>query len=243
MSKQNDDAQWEIGSFYLANGKPLAKENIDIPVLMNLSNVQRAFSFAGVPPSVNLNLTSHSYLTMLIAYRFLSVNVEFRDAVCADKIAAFAMLHDVAEALVGDIPTPLKHPAFEKFEDKVRESIFEYLGVDITEYNRCYGIVHLADLIASLYECAYATNKGYDLSLIYESRLKKILEECVIDRIDFDNLKCDTKYFRNNRAYLCYYPCDDGTFCFKVSRGLITEFIEEIVGCPFPAKRSINNRV
>jgi 5'-deoxynucleotidase YfbR-like HD superfamily hydrolase len=242
MTKQNEE-QWEIGSFYLANGKRLAKENIDIPVLMNLSNVQRAFSFAGVPPSINLNLTSHSYLTMLIAYRFLALNPELRETINPDKVAAYAMLHDIAEALVGDIPTPLKHPAFEKFEDKVRESIFDYLGVDAGEYNRCHGIVRLADLIASLYECAYATQKGYDLSLIYEGRLGKLLDEYVIEKFELDRLPVATKFVRNNRDFLCFFPCEDGSFCFKVSRGLLMEFIEEIVGCTFSAKRNINNHI
>jgi len=180
---------------------------------------------------------------MLIAYRFLAIYDEFKQVVSPDRIAAFAMLHDIAEALVGDIPTPLKHPAFEKFEDRVRESIFEYLGVDVSEYNRCYGLVHMADLIASLYECSYATKKGYDLSLIYSARLNKILDEFAIDKIDFDRLECDTKFIHSNRSYYCYYECEDGSLCFRVSRGLLIEFIEEIVGCTFSAKRNINNPV
>ena len=243
---QDKKGSWEIGSFYLANGKRLAKENIDIPVLMNLSNVQRAFSFAGVPPSVNLNLTSHSYLTMLISYRLLVLCPEFKYTVRQDSLASFAMVHDIAEALVGDIPTPLKHPDFQKFEREVKMSIFEYLGVDSNEYDVYEDLIVMSDLLASLYECECATRRGYDLSLIYEARLTRFLSQFVIDREDFESLPVNSsfKYDTGKGRFLCYYIDEThGGLRFKISHNLATSLVEDIVGYSFGACGNINTGV
>jgi 5'-deoxynucleotidase YfbR-like HD superfamily hydrolase len=234
MHKPNKE--FSVDDYYLANGKSLSKENIDIPVLMNLNNVQRAFSFAGVPPTVNLNVTSHSYLTMLVSYRFIKRHPEFTNnqllySVDVDKIASGSMLHDIAEALLGDIPTPLKHPSFAEFEDKVKDNIFGYLGVDTDSYNKHYSFIRLADLVASLYECDYSTSKGYDLSLIFQNRLNKIYDEFTIAREDCaKTTSAGYVVDRNSNDFVLYWVDEENAWQFKLSRSLMNAFISEIVG-------------
>ena len=173
-------SEWGIGGFYLANGKPLSKENIDISVLMNLNNVQRAFSSAGVPPSVNLTVTEHSYLSYLIAGRLCKkfpqlVRMLDGLGVGVAGFMGLVMGHDIHEALVGDIPTPLKNEAFQEFEDSVASGVMDFLSLNSAQIECVHQIVKICDLVASLYECRFATLKGYDLSLIYEKRYKSLL--------------------------------------------------------------------
>ena len=171
---------WAIGGFYLANGKPLSKENIDIPVLLNLNNVQRAFSSAGVPPSVNMTVTEHSYLCFLIAGRLCGkfpglVMALDESGIGVAGFMAYVMAHDIQESLVGDVPTPLKNDAFREFEERVAMGVRDFLSLDTAKANYLYQPTKICDLISSLYECKFATDKGYDLSLIYSERYKTLL--------------------------------------------------------------------
>ena len=217
MKKQSDES-WKIAGFYLANGKSLSKENIDISVLMNLNNVQRAFSSAGVPPSVNLTVTGHSYLSYLIAGRlcakFPGLGRMLDDAkIGVPGFMGLVMAHDIQEALLGDIPTPLKNEAFQEFEDSVASGVMDFLSLD-SDKNECvYQLIKICDLIASLYECKFATLKGYDLSLIYEKRYNSLLLLCGAND-------------REGKEFILV-----GTTPIRLSMGkkLVDELIDEIV--------------
>jgi hypothetical protein len=144
-------------------------------------------------------------------------------------IYMFAMLHDIAEACLGDVPTPLKHPDFEKFENNVRNDIFEYLGMDIHIYEFFYGIVKFCDIVASLYECHHATSKGYDLSKIYEYRYNNLLSiyESPGERSEEYEAGCGYKSSTEHHVQLNADGSD--TFIFKLTKDLIDGFIADII--------------
>jgi len=63
-----------------------------------------------------------------------SLRVSWRLAHRGDRLAMIGLLHDAAEAYMGDCPTPLKHMLGERWrriEDRVRWAIHEYAGIGI----------------------------------------------------------------------------------------------------------------
>ncbi len=188
----------------LANGKFFSPDNLDLVVLMNLRNLPRGYQYAGVPPHDNYTVLDHSVESVIIGAKYWdwceeqgenpileafprSLITKWGKGVyemAKEKFVRFCLMHDWAEAIVGDLNPSLKDDTYRRKEDMVQKAVLNYLGFESelrTAERQDVMKKHLkiVDLISSLWEVKQLVNRGYDsVRNIYGCR-KALLEEHV----------------------------------------------------------------
>ncbi len=123
------------------------EKNPNIDFLMNIFNIPRAFGsvsgFGG-----DWDVGKHSFAAALIAFFWARFN-RFDDAK-RDRLVALALIHDMHEAVTGDILPMLKTPGTRKVLDRIQSNILRALGVRYDEHLKVH--IKIADLAAFLYE-------------------------------------------------------------------------------------------
>ena len=129
------------------------------------------------------NIEGHSLQVAMIAHVLAVIkNQLFNGDLNAEKIALYAMYHDVNEIMTGDMPTPIKYHSREFAEaykdveeisknhllsllpDELKECYKEILFFEKSD-KECYSIVKAADRISAYIKCIEeqkAGNKEFD---------------------------------------------------------------------------------
>ncbi|MCX8208590.1 MAG: HD family hydrolase [Sulfolobales archaeon] len=155
---------------------------------MRVKNIARSgWMIRGVPPSDSETVSSHifevAFLSMLIADRLRGIGVE----VDVSKVVKLALIHDIAESVIGDIVRSVKEYIANSrlLEEKaLRELGMEsYLDLhqELAEGRSLESvIVRICDNLATLLQGLRYFNKGYtsviDLVNSTKSRLDEILK-------------------------------------------------------------------
>ncbi len=140
MKYHKDDIYTSQGTLAEVENKP----NLDI--LMNVFNIPRAFGVSGF--TRNWNVGMHSMATAFIALywaKFNNFNITKRD-----KFVSQAFLHDIHEAVTGDILPHFKSKTVKKQLDSIQHNLLHALGTEEDESLKTD--LKIVDLIAFLYE-------------------------------------------------------------------------------------------
>ncbi|MGC9012702.1 HD domain-containing protein [Thermogladius sp.] len=167
--------------------------------LLALYNIPRAgWLIRGVPAAFAEDVASHSYLVAVLALRIAREARGCGGNVDEGKALTMALIHDLPEALTGDIPRPVK----ERLGDVVGRLEEEALGkLGFAHFKDLYAevesatsvealLVKIADDLATYLRAVYYLNSGFEgvrdiaentrsnvMSLI--QRLPGGLRECV----------------------------------------------------------------
>lgn len=122
------------------------ESNPNLDFLMNIFNIPRAFGVSGFGGGWNVGM--HSMATAFIALFWAKFN-NFPDGK-RDRLVRLALLHDLHEAVTGDILPMFKAKTVKKELNKIQESILTALGTK--EDEDLLVDLKICDLIAFLYE-------------------------------------------------------------------------------------------
>lgn len=128
--------------------------------------------------TINENISEHSLETGMIAHALAIINnIYFKGDINPDKVAVYAMYHDVPEIITGDLPTPVKYfaPEIKESYKVVEEAAIEKLIKELPEEMRKIyfdlmsedridkkyrKIVKAADKISALVKCVEERKMG-----------------------------------------------------------------------------------
>ena len=123
------------------------------------------------------NLTEHSAETAMLAHALAVIgNKIYSKSYDENKIALFALYHDVSEIITGDLPTPVKYfnedikSDFHDIEDHARRELLKKLPGELqSEYEDIITekttdeerrIIKAADKLSALIKCAEEVKNG-----------------------------------------------------------------------------------
>lgn len=163
------------------------------------------------------NLTEHSAQTAMIAHCLAVIgNKIFGKSYDPDRIALFALYHDLSELVTGDLPTPVKYynddilKSYREIEAHAKEQILRKLPPELCdEYSDIVNencdpdeksIIKAADKLCALIKCIEEVNNGNsEFTKAHESSFKA-LEDCELDEV---------RYFINNMLPAFYLTLDE----------------------------------
>lgn len=122
------------------------EQNPNLDFLMNVFNIPRAFGVSGFGNGWNVG--QHSFACALVALFWSKYN-KF-DARRRDRLVLMAIVHDLHEAVTGDILPMFKSKQVKDSLNKIQTNILNAIGVE--EDNELDVDLKLVDLIAFLYE-------------------------------------------------------------------------------------------
>ena len=153
-----------------------------VKVTRILKNIPRTgWLQKGIPFYEAESIAEHSFEVAVIAQTLLN---NFRIKVDAEKVLAMALIHDLSESVIGDMPKALtekigenlKHEIEEEAVEKIvgsgklKEIFEEYLRGESLETK----IVKLADKLSTFYQAKSYKKRGYDVDEIMEGTLEEI---------------------------------------------------------------------
>ena len=162
-------------------------EGKDIPLgraLRGVVNLARTgWMLRGVPQGEAETVASHSYVAAVIAFE-LAVEASNRGfKVNPYKAASLALLHDLAEGVIGDIS---RRAGIGEAKRRAEEEAFKSLGVSrvakelFTEFEEGSTlesrVARMAELLATYWMALIYSCRGYDVMEIGESSLREALE-------------------------------------------------------------------
>lgn len=162
-------------------------------IVIKLKDVKRSgWKKAGVfqPESV----AEHTYHVIL--YSLILCNL-FEEVLDKDKVLKLAVIHDLAEAITGDIPSPNKTDKHIEKEKDILIEIVKDLKISVDLIEELFSlkslealVVKLSDIFATIDQGIYYINQGYSseyLKNIVFSSGKEI--ENILNRVDNEYLK------------------------------------------------------
>lgn len=143
---------------------------MNLKYILNLRHIPRTgWVLRGVPPAVAESVADHIFLTTLIAMdiaeRLGSMGVRIDKA----RVLAMSIIHDIPEAVTGDVVRQVKH-GVEEYFSMVESKAIEELGLQ--GYSELYDelskagslealVVKAADDIATILEGSRLVDTGY----------------------------------------------------------------------------------
>lgn len=119
------------------------------------------------------------------------------ETVDKDRMAFHGLMHDAAEAYIGDIPSPVKHitgfkEAINEIEERLLRSVYDSVGVEYpTELEWAY--IHYADMVQRAIEAhnfMFSRGKGWGLPKVSFKKLQQF-ESPWISAEAYDNFLYD----------------------------------------------------
>ncbi len=163
------------------------------------------------------NLTEHSAQTAMIAHCLAVIgNKIYGKSYDPDRIALFALYHDVSELVTGDLPTPVKYynddilKSYREIEDHAKEQILRKLPDELyDEYcdiinENCAPdekkLIKAADKLCALIKCIEEVKNGNsEFTKAHESSFS------AVEATDLD----EVKYFIDNMLPAFYLTLDE----------------------------------
>ena len=129
--------------------------NLDF--LMNIFNIPRVYSVSGFGTwNVGQHTVAVAFLTLYWS-AFHSYPQEKRD-----RLVTLALMHDVHEAVIGDILPFFKTPAVKEAIDAIQNDILHAFSIE--EDQALHDELKLLDMIGFLYEIGQSSPRGIDPS-------------------------------------------------------------------------------
>lgn len=167
--------------------------------------------------SRNENLTEHSAETAMIAHALAVIgNRIYGRNYNPERIALFALYHDISETVTGDLPTPVKYYSGEllssyreleenakkqlvlKLPPELRDDFSDIIGENATEDEKL--LIKAADKLSALIKCVEEVKNGNsEFSKAHESTLS------AVSKIDLP----EVRYFTENMLPPFYLTLDE----------------------------------
>ena len=124
------------------------------------------------------NLMEHSFETAVLAHTLAIIGRRVYNKDCdPSTVAAYALYHDCAEIITGDMPTPVKYEnsqireAYKRVEAKAKDRLFDMIPKELTEdfepaiyceekNPELYRYIKAADKISAYIKCLEEKNAG-----------------------------------------------------------------------------------
>ncbi len=162
--------------------------------LMNIFNIPRAFGVSGF--GGNWDVGRHSYATALVAIFWSKFN-EYADEK-RNKLVVMALLHDLHEAVTGDILPMFKTDELRNKLDDIQNNILAALKVDFD--HALEPDLKICDLVAFYYEIKQVSpnilhpNKLNLANLMATKQIDTILAYCEKNNLETKKIKNFLKY-------------------------------------------------
>ncbi|MBC7090527.1 MAG: HD family hydrolase [Nitrososphaeria archaeon] len=135
----------------------------------------------GIPFYEAESIAEHSFEVAVITLVLLN-NIKMK--VDAEKVLTMALIHDLSESVIGDMPKALTEKIGENLKHEIESKAFENvvgsrkLSEIFEEYSRGESleskIVKFADKLSTFYQAKSYKNRGYDVDEIIEGTLEEI---------------------------------------------------------------------
>ena len=165
------------------------EKNPNLDFLMNIFNIPRVFGVSGF--GGNWNIGMHSVATAFLALYWAKFNKFEKNK--RDKFVTLALLHDIHEAVTGDILPMFKEKLVREQLNKIQKNILTSL--EIEEDEKLKTDFKIIDLIAFLYEIKQVSPsiinpKKLRLANLIAKKQKNILFEfCKEKKINSEKIK------------------------------------------------------
>ena len=165
------------------------EKNPNLDFLMNIFNIPRVFGVSGF--GGNWNIGMHSVATAFLALYWAKFN-KFEKSK-RDKFVTLALLHDIHEAVTGDILPMFKEKLVREKLNKIQKNILTSL--EIEEDEKLKIDLKIIDLIAFLYEIKQVSpsiinpKKLRLANLIAEKQKNILFEFCKEKKINSEKIK------------------------------------------------------
>lgn len=126
-------------------GHKMVRENAFFAMIDRTKYIQR---WSLMRNTQEENLAEHSYMVAVLAHALAVIRLVYRaDAtpeVSPEKVLAYAMYHDIAEVITGDLPTPVKYKdkslelAYKQIELHAQEDMLQSLPEAMRRYYAAY---------------------------------------------------------------------------------------------------------
>lgn len=149
------------------------------------------------------NLQEHSLQTAMIAHMLCLIeNKKFGGNYDPEKAAVYAIYHDAAETITGDMPTPVKYfddnmrATYGKIEEKANENLVARLPDEFKEDFKnilCYEdadpeykkIVKAADKLSAYIKCIEEEKYGNSEFVKAKKTIKKFIKDMKLQSADY----------------------------------------------------------
>lgn len=150
------------------------EKNPNLDVLMNIFNIPRAFGVSGF--ARNWNVGMHAMATSYLAFfwaKFNNYTPELRN-----ELVAQAILHDVHEAVTGDILPHFKSKVVKEELNSIQHNMMKALGIE--ESKKLKVAIKIIDHVAFIYEIKQVSpsilnSKKVNLANLIAERQQQIL--------------------------------------------------------------------
>jgi hypothetical protein len=155
--------------------------NLDF--LMNIFNIPRVYSVSGFG---TWNVGQHTVAVAFLALYWSAFNAYPQDK--RDRLVTLALVHDVHEAVIGDILPFFKTAAVKEAIEAIQRDILSAFAIE--EDQTLHEELKLLDMMGFLYEISQSSPKGIDLSKrklikqMYARQKEQILEYAEQAEID-----------------------------------------------------------
>lgn len=165
-------------------------QDLFLPNLFRMRHIQRWSLMHNMRKE---NLSEHSFECALLVHHLALIgNTYFAKSYAPEKLACFALYHDAAEILTGDLPTPIKKfdqeisSSYRKIETKAAQKIVEYLPPEMqAAYNQYFdkaalsedetNLLAAADKLCAFIKCITEINAGNrEFTAAYNTNKKQI---------------------------------------------------------------------
>lgn len=165
-------------------------QDLFLPNLFRMRHIQRWSLMHNMQKE---NLSEHSFECALVVHHLALIgNTYFAKNYAPEKLVCFALYHDAAEILTGDLPTPIKKfdreilTSYRKIEDKASRKIIEYLPPEMRDaYSRYFdktmltedenNLLSAADKLCAFIKCIMEMNAGNrEFAAAYNTNKKQI---------------------------------------------------------------------
>lgn len=149
------------------------------------------------------NVSEHSLQVAFVAHMLAVIkNRIFNGQVNAEKVALYALYHDVSEVITGDMPTPIKYynpqiaTEYKKIEQIAEQKMLSMLPQELqadfawllnvgSVEKDCATIVKQADTLCAYLKCLEELSAGNTEFSLAKSRLEKTLAERNSPEMDY----------------------------------------------------------
>jgi len=129
--------------------------NLDF--LMNIFNIPRVYSVSGFG---TWNVGQHTVAVAFLALYWSAFNAYPQEK--RDRLVTLALVHDVHEAVIGDILPFFKTTAVREAIEAIQQDILSAFAIE--EDQSLHDELKLLDMMGFLYEISQSSPKGIDLS-------------------------------------------------------------------------------